>query len=103
METVSQQIHYTSPPIKIGKTLWRLVIKECAAHSDLEEDRKRLCTEYQWNDEGQWQPGSKWPAYNINDTYYGMPRRLSKLYDRKKETIDFLIHGKSIAQRNLFE
>ncbi|MEI7583340.1 hypothetical protein [Runella sp.] len=103
METISQQIRYTSQPIKIGKTLWRLVIKECATQRDLEEDRKRLCTEYQWNDEGQWQPGSKWPAYNINDTYYGMPRRLSKLYEREKETVDFLIHEKSIAQLSLFE
>jgi hypothetical protein len=39
METISQQIRYTSQPIKIGKTLWRLVIKECATQRDLEEDR----------------------------------------------------------------
>lgn len=103
METVTQQIHYTSQPIKIGKTLWRLVIKECRVHGDLEEDRKHLCTDYQWNKEGQWLPGSKWPAYNINDTYYGMPRRLSKLYDREKDMVDFFIHGKPIAQRTLFD
>lgn len=103
METISQQIHYTSQPIKIGKTLWRLVIKEYAAHSGLEEDQKRLfCTEYQWNVEGRWLPGSKWPAYNINDTYLGMPRRLSNLYDREKDLIDFWIHGKAIAQESLF-
>ncbi|MFN8343460.1 MAG: hypothetical protein U0X91_00560 [Spirosomataceae bacterium] len=88
METVTQQIHYTNQPIKIGKTRWQLVIKEWAANGGLEEDRKRLCTEYQWNARGQLQPGSAWPAYNINDTYYGMPRRLSKLYEREKETVD---------------
>jgi hypothetical protein len=103
MNTSNLQIRYTSQPIKIGKTLWRLVIKECAAQRDFEEDRKQLCTEYQWNAEGQWYPGSAWPAYNINDTYYGMPRRLSRLYDREKETIDFLIHGKPIVQESLFE
>ena len=102
METGTQQIYYTSQPIKIGKTLWRLVIKECVAYSGLEEDGNRLCTEYQWNNEDQWWPDSKWPAYNINDTYYGMPRRLSKLYDREKETIDLLIHGKPITQESLF-
>lgn len=103
MEAVNGQIHYTSQPIKIGNTYWRLVIKERAAHSNLEEDRNYFCTEYQWNDEGRWLPGSKWPAYNINDTYLGMPRRLSKLYEREKEIIELLIHGKPIAQRDLFE
>lgn len=102
METVTQQIHYISQPIKIGKTYWRLVIKERAAYRNLEEDHKHLCTEYQWNKEGQWLPGSKWPAYNINDTYYGMPHRLSKLYNREKDMIDFFIHGKPIAQERLF-
>ncbi|RDB07814.1 hypothetical protein [Runella aurantiaca] len=103
MEAISQQIRYISQPIKIGNTHWRLVIKEYAAHSGLEEDGKRLCTEYQWNDEGRWQPGFKWPSYNINDTYLGMPRRLGTLYEREKETIELMIHGKPIAQRNLFE
>lgn len=103
MEAVNGPIRYISQPIKIGNTQWRLVIKERAAHRNLEEDRKRLCTEYQWNDEGRWLPGSKWPAYNINDTYLGMPRRLSKLYEREKEIIELLIHGKPMAQRSLFE
>lgn len=103
MNTFYPQIHYISSPMKIGKTDWRLVIKECEIYGGLEEGSKRLCTEYQWNKKGQWQPDSKWPTYNINDTYYGMPRRLSKLYDREKDMIDFLIHGKPIAQRTLFE
>lgn len=103
MEAANGQVRYISPPIKIGNTHWRLVIKERAAHSNLDEERKRLCTEYQWNDEGRWLLGTEWPAYNINDTYLGMPRRLSKLYEREKATIDFLIHGKPIAQKNLFE
>lgn len=103
MEAVNGPIRYISQPIKIGNTHWRLVIKERTAYNGLEEDLNRLCTEYQWNEDGQWQPGSKWPAYNINDTYLGMPRRLSKLYEREKETIDLLIHGKPITQRNLFE
>jgi hypothetical protein len=90
MNTSNLQIRYTSQPIKIEKTLWRLVIKECAAQRDFEEDRKQLCTEYQWNAEGQWYPGSAWPAYNINDTYFGMPRRLSRLYDREKKRLIFL-------------
>ena len=79
MEAVNGQIRYVSQPIKIGNTHWRLVLKERAAHRNLEEDRKRLCTEYQWNDEGRWLPGTEWPTYNINDTYLGMPRRLGKL------------------------
>lgn len=103
MNASDRQIRYTSQPIKIGKTLWRLVIKEYTGHVGSEENQKRLCTEYQWNDGSQWQPGFKWPSYNFNDTYYGMPRRLSKLYEQEKEMVDWLIHGKSIAQWNFFE
>ncbi len=103
MEAVNQHIRYISQPIKIGNIHWRVVIKQRATHGNLEEDRKSLYTEYQWNDQGRWQPGSKWPAYNINDTYLGMPRRLSKLYEREKEIIEMMIHGNPIVQRNLFE
>lgn len=103
MNTAYPKIHYMSSPMKIGKTLWRLVIKEYVIYGELEEGQKRLCNEYQWNEKGQWQPSSKWSTYNSNDTYYGMPRRLSRLYDREKDLVDFWIHGKPIAQGKLFE
>lgn len=89
--------YYTSLPMKIGKTSWRLIIRARLAGSP-----QCRCTEYQWDDKGQWRSANTWPSYNFNDTYYGLPRRLRKLYEGEKEMVDFFIHGKPVAQLNLF-
>ncbi len=92
-------IFYASPPMMIGKHEWRVTVIPSRFY-----DRKQAImiparsTLFEWRrpayyfpghhfEAGEWQSQRDWPRYNFNDSFLGLPRTLSKLYDRYKDEI----------------
>lgn len=88
---------FESPPMKIGKHEWRVVVKPSSYYQG-------NCTEYQFRRIGAtyWMPGSEWPRYDINDgMYLGMPRSLVRLYERHKAELRAWLEGVPEPQASL--
>lgn len=68
---------YASPPMRIGKTDWRLLIRPGFGGG--------LANAYQWRDAaGGWRCQREHPRYNPHDgTYAGLPRGLRNLWQRE--------------------
>jgi len=77
----ARQPLYVSQPMQIGQHMWRMAIDR--------GDRGGIITRYEYQDESKafWHSERDWYAYNINDTYLGLPRGLSKLYAREKPAL----------------
>ena len=74
----TEDVGFVSEPMKIGKTLWRLVVYRHHLYGN--------CTEYEWLNQSSspfpiWERSEKWPRYNSNDTYNGLPRTLVKIFN----------------------
>lgn len=85
------QTLYVSEPLEVGNHLWRLIIARSTTG---------LVTRYEFQDESKcfWCCSKKWPTYNTNDTYSGLPRGLSKLFDRERPAL--IQHGLIQARPN---
>ena len=72
---------FESNPVRLGKTLWRVVVKEDPFYG--------VVTEYQFQQD-YWRPAKEWPSYESNDgTYMGCPRSLvTKVYEANRVAID---------------
>jgi hypothetical protein len=84
-ETIpSYQALYTSPSMSIGQHEWRMLI---------ERSGRGAVTRYEFQDESGafWHRSQEWPRYDINDTYFGLPRGLAKLYEREQPAL--IQHG----------
>ena len=91
------RVYFMSRPMKIGLHEWRINIRDCDICGKVQ-----TCTEYQWRrDNGPWQSAREWPAYDHNDTYNGLPRSLTKLYEANRAAVDLFIHGKEPDQFSL--
>lgn len=77
------EVLYSSQPMLIGKTKWRLLIVQTKYNG--------VCTAYQWKQEeggrAVWQEDKAWPTYDSHDPFDGLPRTLSKLYERETEAL----------------
>lgn len=72
------KIHYATNPMKIGKHEWRCLVVDVNFLGRIER-----CTRYQFRAPGgNWQVSSKWPSYNHNDTYDGLPKSVYCLYEK---------------------
>jgi antirestriction protein ArdC len=74
------QTLHVSQPMKIGQHSWRLLI---------ERSGRGMVTRYEFQDESGsfWRRSQEWRHYDINDTYLGLPRGLTKLYEREKPAL----------------
>ena len=87
---------FESPPMKIGKHEWRVVVMPSRYSGN--------CTEYQFRRIGEchWKPQQEWPDYDINDGMYGgMPRTITRLYERHKAKLQAWLKGEPEPQTSL--
>lgn len=91
---------FESLPMWIGKHQWRVVVTS-RGYTEYEFRKQPLrlanCTLVDFT----WHHSREWPAYDFNDTYYGLPRTLSKLWEANRVEIERILHGKEPAQRAL--
>lgn len=84
--------HFESAPMLIGKTKWRIVVRD-----GNNVYRPGRVTEYQfWESNfglGYWASQRDWKTYDINDTYFGMPRSLKKIFVANRENIEIALTG----------
>lgn len=89
----ADQLHYSSPPTVIGKTEWKIVVKD----SDGRADR---VTDYLFRPAGQggaWKPGKEHPGYNINDgQYLGLPKGLAVIHRDNQEQVEAALRSRPI-------
>ena len=102
METAMQNI-YESPPMCIGKHLWRIIVTP-EGHTRYEFKRapikfgEFIVTDITWRNYRQWL------GYDFNDgTYGGLPRTLRKLWEANRMEIERIRHGKEPAQMELLQ
>jgi antirestriction protein ArdC len=71
---------YTSPAMHLDQHDWRLRI---------ERSGRGMVTKYEFQDDSgsYWKRSQEWPSYDLNDTYLGLPRSLSKLYERENPAL----------------
>ena len=71
---------YISPAMHLGQHDWRLRI---------ERSGRGMVTKYEFQDESGsfWRRSQEWPSYDLNDTYLGLPRSLSKLHERENPAL----------------
>lgn len=72
---------YVSPALRVGQHDWRLCI---------ERGWRGMVTRYEFQDKDSpiWRRSQEWPGYDINDTFLGLPRGLSKLYERERPALE---------------
>lgn len=84
-------ILFESNPIKIGKHQWRMKIYTHSIYGN--------CTDYEWKDPyGIWRSMKQWPRYDLNDTYNGCPKSLSKLFYEHLDIVHRFIPEARIIQ-----
>jgi hypothetical protein len=108
MESTMQNL-YESPPMKIGKHFWRIVVRSY----EMPDGRVTRCTAYEFKrpaikaggfmvTDDTWRSHREWPGYDFNDgTYGGSPKTLRKLWEANRVEIERIIHGKEPAQMEL--
>jgi hypothetical protein len=102
METAMQNI-YESPPMKIGKHQWRIVITP-QGYTQYEFKRPPIKLGGFMVTDDTWRNYREWPEYDINDgTYGGMPRTLRKLWEANRLEIERILYGKEPAQMELLQ
>lgn len=71
---------YVSPTMRVGQHDWRLRI---------ERNGRGMVTKYEFQDKESplWRRSQDWPGYDINDTYLGLPKGLTKLYERERQAL----------------
>lgn len=94
----SREYLFKSPPMKIGKTLWRFVVYRGSSvftdyefYSDTSQSYRQSKSENKnlvFVQGNTWNIGRNHKNYDFNDTYYGLPRSLFKLWK---------IHGHQFA------
>jgi transposase len=86
---------FESGGMAIGKHEWRIVVRKSRHGGN--------CTEYQFRRLGQvtWQGSRAWPAYNINDTYLGLPKSLRRLYGSYWTEIQAALNGQPTRRQSL--
>ena len=84
------ETHWISEPLRIGKHDWRIGVGSFR----MMFNRLERCTFYQWRGPQShvWNDGLHWPTYDTNDTYCGMPKTLTKLYERELATVKAMLH-----------
>jgi hypothetical protein len=102
MESNMQNL-YESPPMRIGKHFWRIVITP------------QGYTEYQFRKpptrlsdftvmDTTWHRHREWPGYDFDDGIYaGLPKSIQRLWEANRVEIERILHGKEPAQGELFE
>ena len=73
------KIFYRSPPRKIGKHEWRMVVYRAR----YPVGDRRAFIGYEWrrlDNPDRYRRDVDWPRYNSDDTYSGMPKTLSKIW-----------------------
>lgn len=70
-------VHFVSEPVTIGRHEWRVVVYG--------NPHFGICQTYEFRRDqtDRWQNEKRWPGYDINDTYSGLPRSLRLLHDRE--------------------
>ncbi len=88
----ADRLHYESTPQTIGKSDWKIVVKD--------SDYSGRATEYLFRPAGKggaWKPGKEHPNYNINDgQFLGLPKGLLTIYRDNHEQIEAAVSKQPI-------
>jgi hypothetical protein len=92
-------VYFASEPMKVGKHEWRVLVYESEYHG--------RCTQYEWRIiDPPWQLGchghdwrdhARWPTYDGNKGYSGLPKTLQKLYVQNMVAIKATLRGEPIS------
>ena len=106
---LEHKLIFTSPPVTIGKTNWRLIVfekddnvhvyRKGKSYPELIPSKIRF-TRYQFFDDSAYWRGDKWtdetehPRYNPNDgTYGGLPKKLRNIFYSNVKDIESALNG----------
>ena len=81
-------ISWASPPMRIGKHYWRVVVIPSAGN---------FCNQYQWIGvhDTFWHVDTEWLTFDGNESNGGMPAGIKKLYYKNLAEINVAMRGES--------